>query len=45
MVLVKQKKRKRNNKKCGFLSRSLDILGASLLENMLTGKGVQAKIP
>ena len=32
---------KQNNKKGGFLSMLLDTLGASLLGNLLTGKGIE----
>ena len=39
-MLVKQLKMKQKNKKRGFLSMLLGTLGASLLGNLLTGKGV-----
>ena len=34
-------KKETNEQKCGFISMVLDTLGASLLENVLTGEGVK----
>ena len=39
----KKKKNDVKEQKGGFLSMVLGILGASLLENLLTGKGVRGK--
>ena len=38
-------KNERKEQKGGFVSMLISILGASLLENLLTGKRVKAKIP
>ena len=38
-------KNERKEQKGGFISMLIGILGASLLENLLTGKRVKAKIP
>ena len=38
---MKHLKMKQKKKKSGFLSMLLDTLGPSLLENLLTGKGVK----
>ena len=40
-TLKNEAKKKQNKKKGGFLSMLLDTLGPSLLENLLTGKGVK----
>ena len=39
-MLAKQLKMKQKNKKGWFLRILLDLLGVSLLENLLTSKGV-----
>ena len=38
-------KNEAKEQKCGFLGMLLDTLGASLLGNLLTGKGVKVKVP
>ena len=44
-MLAKQLKMKQKNKKVDFLNILLYTLGATLLGNLSTGKGVKVKIP